>query len=90
VDIVSGLLLLMVTSAIAAYLKYRHPRWLAAAVQDAPHYLLGLFAAAVLGLVAGWFSRDLKTGVAVSVVGGVLTSWLIRAERMQNVSKKQG
>jgi hypothetical protein len=88
VQVVPGLMLLIVTSAVSAYLKYRHPSWLARVTHKAPSWLLGDIVAIVLAAATLLAAGGVKAAFVAAVSGGALTYWIVRADRLGDSSMR--
>ena len=80
-DVLSGLLLLAVASAMGAYMKHRQPRWLVVAVQRTHSWVLGGLAGAIFAVLVLLVSGGAKAAFVLAICGGVLIHWTIRADR---------
>jgi hypothetical protein len=80
-DVLSGLLLLAVVSAVGAYMKHREPRWFVVAVQRTASWMLGCLAGAFFAALVLLVSGGAKVAFVLAICGGVLTHWTIRADR---------
>ena len=85
-QLIPGLLLLIVTSSVSAYLKYRHPSWLVSATHRAPSWLLGSIVAIVLAVATLLAAGGVKAAFVGAVTAGVLTYWIVRADRIEDSS----